>query len=115
MMHKLSEGAKVSSVLRKMWKGEGLSWEANVCMYECMISSLLHAHIPLFTSHYRILSFPHLSQDITHFLFLHYSALPLVFHACDHNYQYLHDHLKHDRRSRVVSTRFYALIVKPGI
>jgi hypothetical protein len=41
MKHRVTEGKKVSGVLRKIWKGEGMSRDARRSMYECMVEPTL--------------------------------------------------------------------------
>jgi hypothetical protein len=41
MKHRLSEGEKVSGVLRKMWKGEGVSIDSKRGMYENIVAPTL--------------------------------------------------------------------------
>jgi hypothetical protein len=41
MKHRVTEGEKVSGVLRKMWKGEGLSKDDKRSMYEGIVMPAL--------------------------------------------------------------------------
>jgi hypothetical protein len=41
MKHRVSKGEKFSGVLRKIWKGEGLSWDAKRSMYEGIVVTTL--------------------------------------------------------------------------
>jgi hypothetical protein len=41
MKHEVTEGEKVSGVLKKIWKGEGMSRDAKRSMYEGIVVSML--------------------------------------------------------------------------